>query len=88
MWTKEERDVTTTYPAMKPARCNENTASITTPNSLDNIVFMAIHGDASKPNDELTSTDDLRRTIFSEKTLIKETRMSEKISAQTIKKLK
>lgn len=70
MCGQREKEMVTTYPTTKPARCNENTASITIPSSSDNIVFMAIHGDASKLNDELTS-DDLKRTIFSEKTLMK-----------------
>lgn len=63
----ELRDVT--YPTKKPVRCNKNTPSITTPNSLDNIVLKLIHGGALGFNVEPTS-DDLRRTIFSEKTLI------------------
>ena len=56
------------YPTKKPAKCNNSTESITTPSSPDNIDWRRSIKEASEANEALT-TEDLKRTTFSEKTL-------------------
>lgn len=56
------------YPTKKPAKCNNSTERITTPSSPDNNDRMRSVKEASEANNALT-TEDLKRTTFSEKTL-------------------
>ena len=58
------------YPTKKPAKCNNRTESITIPSSPDKIPCSPKSGPEPEPADGLR-IDDLRRTTFSENTLIK-----------------
>lgn len=57
------------YPTKKPAKCSNRTESIVTPISPDKIPCTPKSGSDPEPAVAL-SIDDLRRTTFSENTLI------------------